>query len=410
MRLKCITLRLVFFTGVILLNQATASAVESFVIQGVLDGAKTALTVEKAGQVFLQAEHRAFPFWPKSLPFHSPDGRPSYRAHFVKSPLTEVRIEDSVGTKLGWIRETPSARSDRRYFKISDELTQKTAECLIHQGEEHRRPKAYIYSCWADKRRVAQGSAQISDQGSAQGSPHVSVKNQPTETKILLENLTEEIRSPLLVLWVSSHLAQQSANVFWQTQKDRWLIPGGIGLGLAGAGVATYQVVKPFAPIGDFSLRAMEQKDISHVQEIALDPLIRQMSGDDTFVTNPSTRHFVVVTQERVLGIPHEKIVGVYTLGDLTPTQLTTKYLVPADEEKGAKAAWVAYYIAKDHWRKGLATRMLGEVIRAAAQKWNITVLVTTVLRTNLGSQRVLLKNHFTPYGESPERIHFILR
>jgi RimJ/RimL family protein N-acetyltransferase len=61
----------------------------------------------------------------------------------------------------------------------------------------------------------------------------------------------------------------------------------------------------------------------------------------------------------------------------------------------------VCYWLGKEYWGKGIATRALTELLKEVTQR----PLFAHVIKHNLASIRVLEKCGFTRYGENDEEI-----
>jgi RimJ/RimL family protein N-acetyltransferase len=97
----------------------------------------------------------------------------------------------------------------------------------------------------------------------------------------------------------------------------------------------------------------------------------------------------------------------------LTDDQLTTKTILFEGRVAGNVGSWewdgkrlVGYWIGREFWGKGLATRALAELLAELPQR----PLHAYVARTNAGSIRVLEKCGFVLTEEEPDQLLYELR
>ena len=67
------------------------------------------------------------------------------------------------------------------------------------------------------------------------------------------------------------------------------------------------------------------------------------------------------------------------------------------------QSAVLGYWVSPSHQGKGLATAAVAEAVTLAFGEMKLHRLQAETLLHNLGSQRVLLRNGFRPYGVAPE-------
>ena len=63
---------------------------------------------------------------------------------------------------------------------------------------------------------------------------------------------------------------------------------------------------------------------------------------------------------------------------------------------------WMGYYLAYDHWGKGVMTAAVAAVLDLAPKE-NVRIITAGVKEGNIGSRRVLEKNGFRMVGEHLE-------
>ncbi|WP_210573660.1 GNAT family N-acetyltransferase [Streptomyces sp. GESEQ-4] len=69
-------------------------------------------------------------------------------------------------------------------------------------------------------------------------------------------------------------------------------------------------------------------------------------------------------------------------------------------------SAYLGYWVAADHQKRGLATAAVQQVCRIARDRVGLHRIEATTLLDNTGSQRVLEKCGFEPIGTAPRYLH----
>jgi ribosomal-protein-alanine N-acetyltransferase len=69
-------------------------------------------------------------------------------------------------------------------------------------------------------------------------------------------------------------------------------------------------------------------------------------------------------------------------------------------EDAKGRTAEIGYWIGKPFWHKGMATEAVKAMLHYGFEKMNVSVVIAQCLERNIGSYRVMEKNHFRYAGK----------
>lgn len=139
------------------------------------------------------------------------------------------------------------------------------------------------------------------------------------------------------------------------------------------------------SPSGEVRLRDVVEADLPILYEQQLDPEATRMAAFPSREHDAFMAHWAKILADETL-IAKAILFGGHVAGNIGSFELD-----------GLR--YVGYWLGKEYWGKGIATRALAELLTIVDQR----PLYATVARHNIGSRRVLEKCGFTIHAEHPD-------